>query len=253
MAGSVYVGTPIGGKRLIPGDVMILGREMPCSAKPSPEVRSWTIYLLEDFLRRYMQWALPSPSFVRSGLHPDEWDGRPIFLRLGTEGHPSLESLLRKMSVLRPNVDAAASARMMALFAQSVALSVHHLVEQPTVPSAVPTTHSVRRLSASPISPEVSTVATMLRSELNRTWTVTELARAVSLSTSQLTRRFSREFGVPPMRWLAEARTTEFARLMEETALPVDVAALHVGWANRRVAVAWFGRRYGVSPTQYRR
>ena len=55
------------------------------------------------------------------------------------------------------------------------------------------------------------------------------------------------------MRLLTELRVTEFARLIEETDLSATRAAKDVGWNDPRVASHWFRRRYGLTPTQYRR
>jgi transcriptional regulator GlxA family with amidase domain len=84
-------------------------------------------------------------------------------------------------------------------------------------------------------------------------WTVDRLAAAVSLSRSQLTRTFTAHVGASPLRFLTEIRLTEFTRLVEETDLPIGVAARQVGWEDSRVAAAWFRRRYGISPSLYRR
>ncbi|AWD25367.1 helix-turn-helix domain-containing protein [Micrococcus luteus] len=60
----------------------------------------------------------------------------------------------------------------------------------------------------------------------------------------------------PPMgsfSWPLTLRLTEFARLIEETDISVMRAASEVGWSDPRVASHWFHRRYGITPTQYRR
>ncbi|WP_140403517.1 helix-turn-helix transcriptional regulator [Microbacterium sp. JB110] len=253
MAGRSRVRTPAGERLLTAGDVMVLGRGVWCEAVPSPRVRAWTIYLDQEFMVRHMTWALPAePERVLPGLHPAEWDGGAVFFRPGEEMLTRLEPLWRRMSVLPHRGGPDAAAGLMALFAQAVELTVPALLTVPSGPVPI-ISHAVSRLSQVPVVPEAERAAALLRADLSRAWTVGELARAVALSTSQLTRRFCEGYGVPPMRWLIEARTTEFARLIEETALPVDAVARQVGWADRRVAAAWFRRRFGVSPTRFRR
>lgn len=253
MAGRSRVRTAEGERMLTAGDVMVLGGGVWCEAVPSPQVRTWTIYLEQEFMIRHMLWALPAePERVLPGLHPDEWDGRAVFFRPGEDLFARLEPLWRRMSASPHRGGPEGVAAVMALFARAVELTVPALVIDPGRP--VPFAAGViGRLSDAPEVPEAERAAGLLCEDLGRAWTVEELARAVALSKSQLTRRFVQGYGLAPMRWLTEARTTEFARLIEETVLTVEQAARRVGWADRRVAAAWFRRRYGVSPTEFRR
>lgn len=253
MAGTLKVIVPGGRRTLGPGDLMVLGKAMPFEAEPAPEARIWTISVEEEFLRSYMFWVLPDIDSLRVGLSSGEWDGGAICVHLGRTTPKLLEPLLRRMSVLPHRDDAAAAAKLLALFAKVVELLVPHVVADPTRPRPVRSATKVGRLASRPVSGESERIAGMLRSDLARPWTVAEIAREVSLSRSQLTRRFQEDFGISPMRWLMEARTTEFARLIEETTISVAEAAQRVGWVDRRIAAAWFRRRYGVSPTQFRR
>ncbi|MFI8633682.1 helix-turn-helix transcriptional regulator [Microbacterium sp. NPDC077663] len=84
-------------------------------------------------------------------------------------------------------------------------------------------------------------------------WTVSQLSSEIAVSRAHLTRVFTRQVGVAPMRFLIEARLTEFTRLIEETDLPVSDASRQVGWKDARVAAVWFRKRFGITPTQYRR
>lgn len=92
----------------------------------------------------------------------------------------------------------------------------------------------------------------LLRGDLAHAWSVTELADAVALSRSQLTRLFRRELGATPLRLLTELRLTEFTRLVEETDLTIAAAAKQVGWRDPRVASDWFLRRHLMTPTEFR-
>lgn len=253
MAGSSRVRTVEGERVLTPGDAMVLGGGMWCEAVPLPRVRTWTIYLDQEFLRSHMLWALPGPEHVLPGLHPAGWDGRPLFFHPGTVLLARSEPVLREMSTISPDAGASAAAKLMALFAQAVELALPSLVIDPAMPSPPGATGVVGRLAAVPVTSEALRAAALMREDLARSWRLEEVAAAVALSKSQLTRRFTTEFGAAPMRWLTEVRTTEFARLIEETAVSVEAAARTVGWTDRRVAAAWFRRRFGVSPTQFRR
>ncbi|MFF2267410.1 helix-turn-helix transcriptional regulator [Cellulosimicrobium cellulans] len=83
-------------------------------------------------------------------------------------------------------------------------------------------------------------------------WDLPTLARAATMSRAHLTRLFARHVGIAPMRYLAEIRLTEFARLVEETDLSIGQAARMVGWADPRVASARFYRRFGLTPSRFR-
>ena len=252
MAGQTHIRTSAGERILTAGEVMVLGAGVWCAAVPAPRVRTWTIYLNQAFLQQHMLWALPGPERVRPGFHPTGWDGQGLFFRSGGDVLSRMEPLLRRMSVVshRPGPETVAS--LMAMFAQTVEF---------VVPALVTDTHgdtpaggaTVGRLTGPLPVPEVTRAAELLRGCVAHPWTVAELAAGVVLSRSQLNRRFVEGLGLAPMRWLTELRITEFARLIEETTLPVDAAARRVGWEDRRVAAYWFRRRYGTSPTDFRR
>lgn len=57
-----------------------------------------------------------------------------------------------------------------------------------------------------------------------------------------MTRQFTRHVGLPPMKDLNEIRLTEYARLLDETTLPISSAASRVGWIDSRVAASVVSR-----------
>lgn len=82
---------------------------------------------------------------------------------------------------------------------------------------------------------------------------MSQLAASEAVSPAHLSRLFTSVLGVAPMRYLTEIRLTEFARLIEETDLPLAAIARRVGWQDARVASVWFRRRYAVTPSRFRR
>lgn len=88
----------------------------------------------------------------------------------------------------------------------------------------------------------------LIEERLSYPWRMNELATAVALSRSQLTRLSHRHLGATPLQMQAELRVTEFTRLIEETELTITEAARRVGWNDPRVATIRFQRRYGVTP-----
>ncbi len=244
--------TTVTGRRLLGrGDVMALGGGVWCAATPRSRVRTWTVYLDAKFLREQMSWVLPDTVPLPDQKRPGLWDGTALFTRLDDAVLTKLEPVLRQMSVLSDRGDPAAVAALIAGFARTVELTVCTTVPTSSVQPVVDVS-GVGPLTVPMPPASVERAARMLREDFCRAWTLNELAQSVALSSSQLARRFAQHYGVTPMRWLAEIRLTEFARLIEETTLTVEQAARRVGWADRRVAAAWFRRRYGLSPTEFR-
>jgi AraC-like DNA-binding protein len=85
----------------------------------------------------------------------------------------------------------------------------------------------------------VQQAAAMLRARMDELWTATRLAQEVNLSRAHLTRAFTQQVGLAPMRFLIEVRLTEFTRLMEETD-PVSRPGRSDGWRRE-----W--RRHGFN------
>ncbi|NNG41009.1 helix-turn-helix domain-containing protein [Flexivirga sp. ID2601S] len=82
---------------------------------------------------------------------------------------------------------------------------------------------------------------------------VKDLARAAGMSTRTLNRRFENEVGASPGRWLNGLRTDHARRLLESTAIPVDVISARCGYASATTFRAAFRRVVGSSPSHYRR
>ncbi len=250
-AGTSVTYTRTGRRQLVRGDVMVLGAGLWSVTIPRPRVRAWMIYLDANFLREQMAWILPKTVPLPHGTYPEEWDGRALFARAGGTALARLDPVLRRMSVLSERSDPVSRAALMAGFAHTVELTIDTVLPAGDV-TPFADTSPLGPLTAPTPPPEVETAARLLREQMGRAWTVGELARAVALSRSQLTFRFTQHYGVGPMRFLTEARLTAFARLVEETPLAIGQAARRVGWTDQRVAATWFRRRYGLSPSEFR-
>lgn len=257
MRGNMALESPAGTHELAAGDVLVLGAGVWCSATPKPVMRTWTIYADEHFLRAQGTWLLPPVERVRAGMHPTVWDGNALILHPGIEVLRELEPLVRQMSLTsRQHPPDLAASRLMGL----LATATHFLI-----PALLHPDHAAEATQATPIMPvlgrmtapvvrdQVRQAADLLRVQMTEPWTVGRLAESVAISPSHLTRLFTSVLGVAPMRYLTEIRLTEFARLIEETDLPLAVIARQVGWHDAQVAAVWFRRRYAVTPSQFRR
>ena len=78
------------------------------------------------------------------------------------------------------------------------------------------------------------------------------LARRAHMSRRTLTRRFREETGVPPMRWLADARIDRARELLETTTEPVENIGRLTGLGAPASVRAAFHRHIGTSPREYR-
>lgn len=92
-----------------------------------------------------------------------------------------------------------------------------------------------------------------LEGHLKSDLSVERLAAQCCLSPRQFARVFAREFGVTPGAYVEELRLAEAARRLSAKTVPVDRIARSVGYASDDVFRRAFERRFGVSPTTYRR
>jgi AraC family transcriptional activator FtrA len=91
-----------------------------------------------------------------------------------------------------------------------------------------------------------------LREDLRRPVTLVELARAHGLSPRTLARRFERDVGTTPMRWVGAERIAAAKELLETTELTVDHIAFDVGYGSPVTFRAAFTQEVGISPGRYR-
>jgi methylphosphotriester-DNA--protein-cysteine methyltransferase len=83
--------------------------------------------------------------------------------------------------------------------------------------------------------------------------TLAEIARAVAVSPSSLSRRFRAGDGRSPMRALADLRADRARALLREPARTALEAGLAVGFQSVTAFTRSFKRRFGVTPAAWRR
>lgn len=241
------------------GDIFALGANRWCSITPHIRSRIWTLYVDELFLRFQMKWILPIAGRIKPGSHPVDWNGSVVTIHVDDLHLRGIEALCRQLSIL-PSLGLSpekAAARSVSLFAQMAELTAERLVDESAAGSdewLIPPRIVLGKIAKSEAlwSPS-HRAAQLLQQNIDHSWTVDSLAREVALSRTHLARSFSKQFGIPPMRYLTEIRLTEFTRLIEETDLTVSAASRSVGWRDSRVAASWFRRRFGVAPSQFRK
>lgn len=82
---------------------------------------------------------------------------------------------------------------------------------------------------------------------------VEEVAAYVGIDRSYLFRIFKEKLGISPKRCILQYKLQTAAKLLSETNLPVGQAARSVGFDDPLYFSSAFHRRYGMSPTEYRR
>jgi AraC family transcriptional regulator of arabinose operon len=100
-----------------------------------------------------------------------------------------------------------------------------------------------------PVDAALDELTRAIREDPAHRWSVAELARRTALSRAQLTRRFVAHTGVPPMRYVIQARIDRARSLLTETNMSVTQVAATLGYPD----VAYFSRQYkrytGHAPT----
>ncbi len=87
---------------------------------------------------------------------------------------------------------------------------------------------------------------------LHQPLTVDQLARQAGISRRTLIRRFHTDTGLPPMRWLLDARLTRARELLETGDLTVEAVARHCGLGTPANFRTLFKAHIGVPPSVYR-
>jgi len=118
---------------------------------------------------------------------------------------------------------------------------------------------SLRRRSITPsqrsgLAPAVLRRAKeFLQEELNRNPGVTELSAAVGMTVDHFSRMFKRSTGLAPHQYLGNIRLERAKRLLAEGHSPIIDIAYEIGYANPSQFSAFFRKRTGLSPSQFRR
>lgn len=92
-----------------------------------------------------------------------------------------------------------------------------------------------------------------MHAELDRSWTIAELAKAAALSRSSFFDRFTRTVGVPPMEYLLGWRMAVAKDLLRQRDLGLSQVAERVGYGSASNFSTAFARYVGKPPSRYAR
>ncbi|GAB3519999.1 hypothetical protein GCM10027402_07700 [Arthrobacter monumenti] len=92
-----------------------------------------------------------------------------------------------------------------------------------------------------------------LAANLDKEFSVTELAARMHMSDRTFARRFRAETGTTPAAWVNAQRILRAQALLEETQLSIDEVAREAGFGQAVLLRHHFHRALGTSPAAYRR
>ena len=98
----------------------------------------------------------------------------------------------------------------------------------------------------------VKTVMELMTANLDRTLTLSEIARKVKLSVAHLSHLFRTETGNSPGHYLMRLRMQEAARLLTKPNLSVKEVMTKVGFNDKSNFVRSFKKAYGMTPSASR-
>ncbi|MGN7862921.1 helix-turn-helix domain-containing protein [Microbacterium sp. 22303] len=230
IGGESAVESAAGSLRAMAGHVLAIPTGMWCAAFPVGFCRAVSLYLRPSYVASQLEWLPVRHPLV--GLLQTSSDRAHVgVLDIGAES----------MRVLAPKLIRFAATRRSRLQQLAALADLFDAVQQLG-------TASDRRARSAPLRPEVLRAMGAVEADLQHEWTLRDLARASSLSESQLTRLFVRDLGVPPGSWVWQRRLENMAELLGTRAMSVSEAAVLSGWRNPSAASRAFQRRFRVSP-----
>lgn len=93
----------------------------------------------------------------------------------------------------------------------------------------------------------------VLLDNLQRDWTIEEMAQITVLSVPHFQKLFKINIGAPPITYLRDLRLEKARELLETTFWQIQEIRLKVGVLYDSNFTRDFKNKYGVSPTEYRK
>jgi len=258
--GSAILFSEFGQRHVKVGDVILLGANTLCGGEPEGHVTVTAIGADTDYIFDQVFWQYAG--FVKDRLDAQSFAAtiyaEPAqILRLGEDRVGMLMPWLDELVMLSIQGQPVTNFyRMQALW-----FSIAHVVA-PFIRTSPVRSSSTQRLTTRPTPPrlrrfaplreEARTIASLLRDEPERRWTVALLAKSVHLSPSQVGRVFVNAYGKSPIAYLTMLRAEQMARLLRTTDTPITLIAQQVGWGDPDFASRQFRRSVGLTPSRYR-
>lgn len=108
-----------------------------------------------------------------------------------------------------------------------------------------------------PVPPErggqISALLDSVRAQLDRPWSIADMADHAGLSERTLLRRMVETTGETPQKWLMRQRVAFAAELLETTELSLDDLSMTAGFASQETFRRVFRTIRGITPSQHRK
>lgn len=196
-----------------------------CAEASDPWAYCW-VGLDGGVVPRYLQQA---------GITPEN----PIHL---TDGPQQLEDIYHRLLALcaqqQPALELRTTALLYELLYQYTASGNH----TERVPS-----------SAAACSPYVEQAIQYIQGHYRAPLSVTAVAREIGISREYLSILFKQQYGISPVEYLREYRLFSASLLLMTTSLSIAAVADAVGFPDYNYFSSCFLRRYGMSPSAYRK
>lgn len=99
----------------------------------------------------------------------------------------------------------------------------------------------------------ISEITDIVVQELDKDWSLSELAQRFAMSERTLLRRFKQATGTSPAKWLIQARVQRARQLLETTQLPIESLANQCGFGTATNFRQHFRAQLNISPVAYRK
>lgn len=101
--------------------------------------------------------------------------------------------------------------------------------------------------------PRIAVALRLVHGDVERSWTVPELARAAGMSRSAFFDRFTRTVGVRPMEYLLSWRMALAKALLRNGDIALDEVARRIGYGSASTFSTAFSRHVGLPPGRFMR
>ena len=102
-------------------------------------------------------------------------------------------------------------------------------------------------------SEDILTVLRYINDRLSERLDIGELASMVYLSHTGLIKKFTKQLGIPPSKYIIMLRMRYAKQLLLESSLPINEIAERCGYASAYYFANAFHKSFGVSPSEYRK
>lgn len=109
------------------------------------------------------------------------------------------------------------------------------------------------KTTATATSDAIVLVQNWIDQNLNKVLMVNQLAELAAMSVRNFSRKFTREIGLPPSRYIAKVRFNKARLLLEENNISITRIAHLCGYQNSETFRRLFIRELNISPSEYRK